>query len=438
MSLSPAARRLAVISLPAARQQAAAVGVGIGRCRSRVSWAHVRPAPPDPILGLNEAYLADTDKRKINLSVGAYRDNQGQPWVLPSVRRAEELRLQNEDRHHEYNPITGKNDFVRNAVALAYGEDLCAARHIAAAQSLSGTGALRVAAEWLHLYFKGNPVVYLPQPTWSNHPAIFHKAGLQTRTYRYFDTRTKGLDLKGMLEDLDHAEPMSIVLLHACAHNPTGVDPSRDEWGEILEVINHWQHLVVFDMAYQGFATGSVERDAWPVREFVRAGHQVMLAQSFAKNMGLYGQRVGCFSMICQSEEERGACESQLKKIIRAMYSSPPGFGSEIAGTILADSNLKAQWFKELEEMSGRINSMRMQLYTLLKDKHHLDWPHVKQQIGMFAYTGLGAGHCQKLAADYHIYLTLDGRISIAGLNDSNIEYVADSFAAVAKDKALH
>ena len=257
-------------------------------------------------------------------------------------------------------------------------------------------------------------------------------AGLTSSKYRYFDKKTNGLDLAGMLEDLRRADPGSVVVLHACAHNPTGVDPDLGQWEQIAEVVEERGHLVLFDMAYQGFASGDCERDAAAVRMFVERGHGILLAQSYAKNMGLYGERIGALSVVCESQEVKDKVLSQLKIIIRPMYSNPPVHGARLVSIILDDKECRSVWQGEVKLMADRIMAMRVMLkekLSALGSKH--DWSHITNQIGMFCYTGLNPDQVEKLTKEHHIYLTKDGRISIAGINESNIDHLAMSIHKV-------
>jgi len=302
-------------------------------------------------------------------------------------------------------------------------------------QSLSGTGALRIGGAFLGRFFPTSKIIYLPTPSWGNHTPIFRDSGLEVRNYRYFDKKTVGLDFTGLKEDLQNAPEGSIVLLHACAHNPTGVDPTPAQWKEISEIVKAKKIFPFFDMAYQGFASGNTTRDAFAVRHFVEQGHQIALAQSFAKNMGLYGERVGGFSLVCADPEERARVESQLKIVIRPMYSNPPLHGARIANTILGNESLYREWESEVEGMANRIISMRERLYDLLTQTHKTpgEWGHVKSQIGMFSFTGLTASQTKALAEKAHIYMTSDGRISMAGLNGGNIDYFAENVSQAVK-----
>ncbi|KIM66148.1 hypothetical protein SCLCIDRAFT_1211371 [Scleroderma citrinum Foug A] len=400
------------------------------------TWSAVPAGPPDPILGITEAFKADKDPRKINLGVGAYRDENGKPYVLNAVKKAEE-KMAAAQLDKEYLGITGLASFTQNAAKLAYGVDseLLKQNAIAVTQSISGTGALRIGGAFIARHYPHAKVIYLPTPTWGNHIPLFKDSGLEVRRYRYFDSKTVGLDFKGMKEDLKSAPEGAIVLLHACAHNPTGVDPTQEQWKELSGLVAEKKLFPFFDMAYQGFASGSTTRDAFAVRHFVAQGHYIALCQSFAKNMGLYGERVGAFSLTTQNEEEKKRVESQIKILIRPMYSNPPLHGAHIANTILSDPELYQEWEGEVKGMANRIINMRERLYNLLTHELNTpgDWGHIKSQIGMFSFTGLKTEQCKALAEKAHIYMTMDGRISMAGLNSSNVEYFARSVDAAVK-----
>ncbi|GFZ51304.1 Transaminase A [Saitozyma sp. JCM 24511] len=454
-------------------------------------WAGVPQGPPDPILGVTDAFKKDTATNKVNLGVGASgsapcpsRDEQGKPYVLESVLQAEDI-LHKKKLDKEYLPITGETEFVRLSAELAYGKDSKpltenrVRRHanlryssrkatqksylltfpcfqIAVAQSISGTGALRIATEFLAKYYPGPKSVYLPDPTWGNHIPLVEGTGMKVVRYRYFDKKTIGLDFAGMKEDIEvshslsgmststdleqKAEPGSIladvhqILLHACAQNPTGIDPTKEQWKELNEVIKSKKHLALFDMAYQGFASGDLIGDAFAPRYFVEQGHQIILCQSFAKNLGLYGERAGTFSMVCSSPEEKERVLSQVKRVIRPLYSSPPLHGAQLVATILGTPELFEQWLKEVKKMADRIISMREKLYNALVElKTPGEWGHIKSQIGMFSFTGMTADQVSDLAEYAHVYLTKDGRISMAGLNEGNIQYFAESMSKAVK-----
>jgi aspartate aminotransferase, mitochondrial len=272
----------------------------------------------------------------------------------------------------------------------------------------------------------------MPNPTWGNHPNIIRDSQLTSASYRYFDPKTNGLDLAGMLEDLKKAPDNSVILLHACAHNPTGVDPTVEDWSQIAKVFKEKNHFAFFDMAYQGFASGDCDTDAHAVRYFASEKIPVMLAQSYAKNMGMYGERIGALSVVCKDAEEKERVNSQLKIIVRPMYSNPPIHGARIVATVLQDPALRALWHKEVKAMADRIIGMRLKLKGALEALgSKRDWQHITNQIGMFCFTGLNSSQVEKLTKEYHIYLTKDGRISLAGINSSNVDYLANAIHKV-------
>jgi len=394
----------------------------------------VPAGPPDPILGVTEAFKRDTDKRKINLGVGAYRDENGKPYVLPSVREAEQM-VVNKSLDKEYLPITGLSDFTSAAARLAYGADSAPIKEgrLAITQSVSGTGALRIGAAFMAKFYPEHKQLYMPTPTWGNHIPIAKDSGLEPKQYAYYDKSTVALDFEGLKRDMRNAPNKSVFLLHACAHNPTGVDPTQEQWREIAQIFKEKEHFPWFDMAYQGFASGDVDRDAFAPRYFVEQGMQIVLSQSFAKNMGLYGERVGAFSIVCASPEEKAKVDSQIKILVRPLYSNPPVHGARIASTILNDDKRYAQWLGEVKGMADRIIGMRTQLFDLLvKDLgSKKNWDHIKNQIGMFCFTGLQPEQVEKLISEHHVYLTKDGRISMAGVTPHNIEHLARSIHAV-------
>jgi len=399
--------------------------------RQASTWANVPQGPPDAILGITEAFKADPFKEKINLGVGAYRDDKGQPYVLPSVRKAEDKVVASK-LHKEYAGITGLPEFTKAAALLAYGADSTALDRVVITQSISGTGALRIGGAFLQRFFPGAKKVYLPTPSWANHGAVFRDSGLDIEKYRYYNKDTIGLDFEGMVADIKAAPKGSIILLHACAHNPTGVDPTPEQWKEISEAVKYGGHYPFFDMAYQGFASGDTDRDAFALRYFIKEGHNVMLAQSFAKNMGLYGERVGALSIVCADEAERKAVDSQVKILVRPFYSNPPVHGARIASEILNDPALNKQWLGEVKGMAERIIEMRALLKKNLEDlgsKH--DWSHITNQIGMFAYTGLTAEQMKTLAREHSVYGTMDGRFSVAGITSHNVRRLAEAMYAV-------
>lgn len=318
--------------------------------------------PADPILGLTADFNEDERSPKYLLGVGAYRDDAGKPYVLPSVREAE-ARLLAAKADHEYAGMTGVAQFTGLAAEFAYGKQSAPLDdgRVAITQTLSGTGACRLVGDFWKRFGAetGGAHIYLPNPTWGNHLNIFKDAGLETRKYSYLDANKTGLDHAAMLEDVAAAPAGSLFLLHACAHNPTGVDPSLEQWKELSQAFKAKGHIAFFDSAYQGFASGDAEHDAAAIRLFVDDGHPILLGQSFAKNFGLYGERVGALSFVCADKDEKARVESQLKILVRPMYSNPPVYGARIVAEVLKDPELWAQWSAECKGMAHRIIDMR-------------------------------------------------------------------------------
>ncbi|CAO3650943.1 unnamed protein product [Cunninghamella blakesleeana] len=401
------------------------------------TWSNVPQGPPDAILGVTEAFKKDTDPKKMNLGVGAYRDDSGKPYVLESVKKAEAILLE-KNLDKEYAGITGVPAFTKAAAELAYGEDntVLSENRVAITQSISGTGALNIGANFLQTFYPHAKTILVPNPTWGNHNAIFSRAGLKVEKYGYFDKQTNGLNIDAMLQDIKNAPKNTIVLLHACAHNPTGVDPTQEQWNEISQVIKDREHFAFFDMAYQGFASGDCTRDAYALRKFVNEGQQVVLSQSFAKNMGLYGERAGSFSVITADAEEKARVESQLKILIRPMYSNPPIHGARLVSTVLNTPELKQLWLDEVKLMADRIITMRTKLRDHLEKDFgsKKNWEHITNQIGMFCYSGMSPEQVDQLKDDWHVYLTRDGRISMAGISSGNVKYLAEAIHNVTKD----
>ncbi|XP_045811444.1 aspartate aminotransferase, mitochondrial [Trifolium pratense] len=398
------------------------------------SWfRNIQPAPKDPILGVTEAFLADQSPNKVNVGVGAYRDDNGKPVVLECVREAERRIAGNQ--FMEYLPMGGSIHLVEESLKLAYGEnsELIKDKRIAAVQALSGTGACRLFAAFQQR-FHPNTQIYIPVPTWANHHNIWRDSGVPIKTFRYYHPESKGLDFSGLMDDIMNAPDGSFFLLHACAHNPTGVDPSEEQWREISSQIKAKGHFPLFDMAYQGFASGSPERDAKAIRIFLDDGHLIGLAQSYAKNMGLYGQRVGCLSVLCEDAKQAVAVKSQLQLIARPMYSNPPLHGALVVSTVLGDPELKKLWLQEVQVMADRIIGMRTTLRENLENLgSSLPWQHITNQIGMFCYSGMTPEQVDRLTSEFHIYMTRNGRISMAGLNTGNVGYVANAIYEVTK-----
>eukprot|EP00055_Hartaetosiga_balthica_P012520 m.61045 g.61045 ORF g.61045 m.61045 type:complete len:432 (+) comp7977_c0_seq1:50-1345(+) len=405
---------------------------------SSSKWESVQEGPPDAIFGLTEKFKRDPSPNKMNLGVGAYRDDHGKPFILDCVRKAEKLIASDPTVNKEYATIAGIPAFCEATRELAFGTDCDALKdgRIATVQSISGTGALRLAFEFLATFYafpNNNKTIFISNPTWGNHKKIIESSGLNFSSFRYI-TPQNTLDFDGMMEDLKAMDNGSVVLLHACAHNPTGVDPTHEQWEAIAEVFAEKGHVPFFDMAYQGFASGDCAYDAYAVRYFTKRDLFPLVAQSYSKNLGLYGERCGALNVVTSSPEQTAAVFSQLKIIIRPMYSNPPIHGALIATRILNDADLSKTWCEEIGIMSSRIRDMRMTLVKLLEEKGSThDWSHITRQIGMFCFSGLTKEQVDILINDYHIYLTQDGRISMAGVSSDNVDYLATAIHEITK-----
>ncbi|KAF5391394.1 hypothetical protein D9757_001993 [Collybiopsis confluens] len=411
-------------------------------------WQNVPLAPPDSIFKLTAAYKADAFENKVNLGVGAYRDDNNKPWVLPVVRKAEQIILDTPALDHEYLPITGLPEFTSAAAKLILGPDsrIITQARVTSVQTISGTGANHLGALFLSRFYRwtGNKEIYLSDPTWANHQAIFKNVGVTPVNYPYYDPRTIGLDFDGFLSSLKFAPAGSVFLLHACAHNPTGVDPTRDQWNVIADIILEKGHYAFFDCAYQGFASGDLDNDAWAIRFFVDKGVNMLVCgssvfikarrmQSFAKNAGLYGERVGALHVVSPSREAAERVKSQLSVLQRSEISNPPTYGARIVTLILNDAALFEEWKRDIKTMAGRIIDMRKLLHKLLTEELHTpgNWDHIVNQIGMFSFTGITPEQSKILTDKYHIYLTVNGRISMCGLNTNTLRYFAESLDKV-------
>jgi len=375
----------------------------------------------------------DKFPNKVNISVGAYRDENGKPYTLKCVKKSIEKYVK-DNVNHEYIPMGGDETFINYAIRVAYGDDFKYLNRVAACQSISGSGALEIGQCFLKKFYPYEKVMYYTTPTWANHIAICKGTGLEIGEYRYYDPKTRDVDFEGMCEDLENLEEHSMVLFHACGHNPTGVDLSHEQWEKVLKIVIKKEILPLFDMAYQGFVSGDLNEDAFAVRLFANSGINMLVAQSFAKNFGLYGERIGCLSVLTQNEKQKVAIKQNLAKIVRSKYSSPPKFGAMIINNILSNDELKKEWLEEIKMMAKRIIDMRVALKTKLEEiGSKLDWSHIVKQRGMFAFTGLTPEQCDRLREEFHIYTIRSGRISIAGLNPSNVDYVAKAFHEVTK-----
>lgn len=326
---------------------------------------------------------------------------------------------------HEYLPIAGLPAFTSAAAKLILGTDnqVISENRVASIQTISGTGANHLGALFLAKFWKGAKV-YVSNPTWANHAAIWQNVGVEVEQYPYWDAKSRGLDFDGWKKTLETCPERSLILIHACAHNPTGVDPTQDQWKQLADVMANRKLFPFFDCAYQGFASGDLEKDAWATRYFVERGFEMCIAQSFAKNFGLYGERAGAFHWIGKTADSTKRVSSQLAVLQRSEISNPPAFPARITSLVLNDKALFAQWQGELKGMADRIIAMREELYGHLQRLQTPgDWSHITSQIGMFSFTGLTPKQVAYLTEKYHIYLTKNGRISMAGLNTGNCEY---------------
>lgn len=392
---------------------------------------NIKKAAPNAIFHTKTRFRNDSDPRKINLGIGAYRTNDGKPYVLQVVRQAEALMLANPNLNKEYLPITGHKGFCDAAQKMVFSEN---SDKICTVQCLSGTGSLRIAACFVAKFLPGKPV-YFSDPTWGNHGKIFKACGVETRKYPYWNGETRRIAYDGLIPALNAAEAGSIVLLHATAHNPTGVDPTKNQWKAIASVCRKRGLFPFFDSAYQGFATGNLDRDAWPIRYFQQQGFEMLVCQSFAKNLGLYNERAGALHVVANSAKQATAIHSQIALFIRPMYSNPPVHGAKIVETILTTPFLYEAWKKELFSMSKRISDMRPLLRTELeKLQTPGDWSNITEQIGMFCYTGLTSSQCDALMDNHHVYLLRSGRISMAGVTTHNVKYLAECIDYVVRN----
>ncbi|CAL5869501.1 uncharacterized protein PFLUO_LOCUS3731 [Penicillium psychrofluorescens] len=401
----------------------------------------VAAAPEDPLFGLMKAYREDPAENKVDLGIGAYRDDNAKPWILPVVKKADNAIHNDPTLNHEYLSIGGLPEFTAAAQKLIVGSDSPAIREkrICSLQTISGTGAVHLGGLFLSKFHPNKPSLYLSSPTWANHHQIFTNVGLTLGNYPYFSKETKGLDFDGMLQAIQGAPAGSVILLHACAHNPTGVDPTQEQWKQIATVMRQKNHFPFFDCAYQGFASGDLARDAWAIQYFVEQRFELCVAQSFAKNFGLYGERTGAFHFVsapgADASNASAHIASQLAILQRSEISNPPAYGARIASRVLNDPALFKEWEADLRTMSGRIQEMRKGLRLRLEKRGTPgSWAHITDQIGMFSFTGLSEGQVKVLRDKWHVYMTKNGRISMAGLNSHNLDYFAEAVDSVVRE----
>jgi aromatic-amino-acid transaminase len=383
-------------------------------------------APADPILGVTEAFVADPSPKKVNLGVGVYTDDDGKIPLLECVKRAEELRMKTSP-HRGYLPIDGLATYDRAVQELVFGSPK---NTLVTVQALGGTGGLKIGADFLK-QVSPSAQVWISEPSWENHRQLFEAAGFAVKSYPYYDPRTRGLDFAGMERSLKALPAGAIVVLHACCHNPTGVDLSKEQWKTVLEIVQSRGLLPFLDLAYQGFAEG-VEEDAYPARLFAGAMAPVFLSSSFSKSVSLYGERVGALSVVTASADEAKRVLSNVKRVVRTNYSNPPTHGSQVVATILGTPDLRSLWEREVGEMRERIKSMRKALVDgVQKRVPGADWSFILKQRGMFSYSGLTREQVARLRQEYSIYTIDTGRICVAALTSKNVDYVADAIAKV-------
>ncbi len=394
-------------------------------------FAAVEMAPRDPILGLNEAFNADTRGTKVNLGVGVYFDDSGKIPLLAAVKAAEETRLKAAPPRG-YQPIEGPATYNQAVQNLLFGADSEISRsgRVITVQALGGTGALKIGADYLKRLLPHSSL-YISDPSWENHRALFETAGFKVDHYPYYDPATRGVDFAAMKAFLATLPVNAIVLLHACCHNPTGADLSDAQWQEIAAICSERGLIPFLDMAYQGFAEG-IDADAVALRAMIAAGLLFFVSSSFSKSFSLYGERVGALSIVTASKDEAARVLSQVKRVIRTNYSNPPTHGGAIVAAVLSSPELRKLWEDELAGMRDRIRAMRQGLVKLLARKStKQDFSFINQQRGMFSYTGLSAEQVERLKSEFGIYAVSTGRICIAALNSGNLEYVADAIAQV-------
>lgn len=388
--------------------------------------------PEDPILGIGPAFAADPRPNKINLGIGSYKDGAGLPFVLTSVKKAEALLLER-PLSKEYLPIEGNPQFIEEVQRLIFGRDYPEGfgGRAVTVQTVGGTGALRLGAEFLSE--ESSKGIFIPNPSWANHKMIFGKSGMKVHTYRYYDPMAHRIDFAGMCSDIELMPPGSTLLLHTCCHNPTGVDLSMEQWEEVFKLVNQRRVIPFFDLAYQGFKH-SIDEDPAPIRMFVEKGQELLAANSFSKNFGLYGERVGTLTLVTEHKEAARRVSSHLKQLVRGLYSSPPRHGEEVILEILRVPALRDLWLSELAGMRERLLLMRKGLAEGLgASSENKDWSFLLRQNGFFSYLGLDEGEVHRLLTAHAIYMPSGGRINVGGLNEHNLGTVVRAILEVTR-----
>jgi len=394
-------------------------------------FEHVDAYPGDPILTLVETFHADTRTEKVNLGIGLYYDEAGRIPLLSSVQKAEAARAA-APSPRPYLPMEGAANYRSAVQKLLFGADHPAVQQqrIATIQTIGGSGALKVGADFIKRYFP-NSEAWISNPSWDNHRAIFEGAGIKVHDYPYYDAASGGLLFEQMRDTIKQLPAQSVVLLHPCCHNPTGVDLSHAQWDALIPVLQAGKLIPFLDIAYQGFGQG-LNEDAYAIRALADAGISFFVSNSFSKNLSFYGERCGGLSIVCQDAEEAGRVLGQMKATVRRNYSSPPTHGGQITAAVMNDAALYAEWEGEVAEMRVRIKAMRQKLYDVLSERlPGRDFSYFITQQGMFSYTGLSPEQVDRLREDYAVYLVRSGRMCVAGLNSRNVGYVAEAMAAV-------
>ena len=394
-------------------------------------FQHFEQFAGDPILGINAKFLADPRKQKINLSIGVYLDERGNVPLLPTVREAQR-RILEEGKPRPYLPIEGLEKYRKATAELLFGPDSAAIKYerVVTVQTIGSSGALKICAELVRRWFP-DTTAWVSTPTWDNHRAILEGAGVPVRAYPYYDGHQRALDFAGMMAAVTSMPAGSLVVIHGCCHNPTGVDLSEAQWKTLVPVLQERKLLPIVDLAYQGFGDG-LEIDAFPLRLMDASGLSFIVVNSFSKNMSIYGERAGALSVVTQSREEAALVFGQLQATIRRNWSNPPTHAGEIASYLMTDPLLKIKWIEEVDLMRRRIKSMRVALHSELSrlmPANHFDY--VLEQRGMFSYTGLSATQVSRMQINQGVYLVPSGRICVAALNDANVRYAAEAISAV-------
>ncbi len=394
-------------------------------------FENIQLAPPDPILGLTEIFKADPNPEKINLSVGVYQDASGKTPVLATVKEAEKRILEQEDSKG-YLPMTGAPAYCAQVQELLFGEghEIISSKRAATAQCPGGTGALRVVGDYLHLLHPGSSI-WLSDPTWANHNTIFGAAGLKCEKYAYRDPETNGLDFDAMYESIKKIPKGDTILLHGCCHNPTGIDPTPEQWSKIGDLLAEQGVLPLVDFAYQGLANG-IEDDRAGLLELTKKVKQMFVCSSFSKNFGLYRERTGALTVVADDKKQADTVMSQVKLRIRYNYSNPPSHGGQIVAVVLSDEELKSKWIEEVADIRVRINEMRHLFVKTLKDKGVTqDFSSIIEQRGMFSFSGLTKDQVNRLREEYSIYIVGSGRINVAGMTPSNMDRLCEAIKSV-------